>query len=37
VPVVRCDARDAQSVNLALVALVEHALVRRQRRRLFAT
>jgi signal recognition particle receptor subunit beta len=37
VPVVRCDARDAQSVNLALVALVEHALARRQRRRLFAS
>jgi uncharacterized protein len=33
VPVMRCDARDQASVNSVLVAMVEHALARRQRRR----
>ncbi len=33
VPLVRCDARDERSVNDVLVSMVEHALVRRKRRR----
>jgi signal recognition particle receptor subunit beta len=37
VPIFRCDARDAESANLALVSVVEHSLARRQRRRELGT